>query len=139
MLQVDRQISFADMLIFIFSTCLIEANALYLLPILVCFFENKPSSINLSLSTWSKMTLCDNKGNLFFYLKGNPWKDVISDDQVMQYWEMFRTRSSMKAVAAGLPDFLCTKFAILFCTGIIWNYNLSREVVIAYQHRYYDI
>ena len=68
---------------------------------------------------------CDNKRNLLFYLKGNPWKDVISDDQVMRYWEMFGTRSSMKVAAAGLPDF----FVYKICESFLYRNHLELQFV----------
>ena len=71
------------------------------------------------------MTLCDNKQNLLFYLKGNPWKGVIPDDQVIRYWEMFGTRSSMKAAAAGLPDF----FVYKICESFLYRNHLELQFV----------
>ena len=69
--------------------------------------------------------ICDNKRNLLFYLKGNPWKGVISDDQVMRYWDLFGTRSSMKAAAAGLPDF----FVYKICEGFLYQNHLELQFV----------
>ena len=36
-----------------------------------------------------------------FYLTDNPFKGKVPDDKVQRYWDMFGTKSSMKAAAAG--------------------------------------
>ena len=45
--------------------------------------------------------------NLLFYWTNNEYRG--SDDQVQRYWNMFRTKSSTEAVAAGFPDFFVYK------------------------------
>ena len=44
-----------------------------------------------------------------FYLTDNPFKGKVPDDKVQRYWNMFGTKSSMKAAAAGFPDFFVYK------------------------------
>ena len=59
----------------------------------------------------------------------------MADDKGQKYWNMFGTKSSTKAVAAGFPDFLFTKYVSNIYLGRIWKSSSLKETAIACRHQ----
>ena len=60
-----------------------------------------------------------------FYLTDNPFKGKVPDDKVQRYWDMFRTKSSMKAEAAGFLDF----FVYKICEDYLFDQDMEIQCV----------
>ena len=60
-----------------------------------------------------------------FYLIDNPFKGKVPDDKVKRYWDMFGTKSSMKAAAAGFPDF----FVYKICKDYLFDQDMEIQCV----------
>ena len=60
-----------------------------------------------------------------FYLTDNPFKGKVPDDKVQRYWNMFGTKSSTKAAAAGFPDF----FVYKICKEYLFDQDMEIQCV----------
>ena len=60
-----------------------------------------------------------------FYLTDNPFKGKVPDDKVERYWNMFGTKSSTKAAAAGFPDF----FVYKICEDYLFDQDMEIQCV----------
>ena len=60
-----------------------------------------------------------------FYLTDNPFKGKVPDDKIKRYWDMFGTKSSMKAAAAGFPDF----FVYKICEDYLFDQDMEIQCV----------
>ena len=60
-----------------------------------------------------------------FYLTDNPFKGKVPDDKVQRYWNMFGTKSSTKAAAAGFPDF----FVYKICEDYLFDQDMEIQCV----------
>ena len=60
-----------------------------------------------------------------FYSTDNPFKGKVEDATVQKYWNMFGTKSSTKAAAAGFPDF----FVYKICEGYLFDKDMEIQFV----------
>ena len=60
-----------------------------------------------------------------FYLTDNPFKGKVPDEKVKRYWDMFGTKSSTKAAAAGFPDF----FVYKICEDYLFDQDMEIQCV----------
>ena len=69
--------------------------------------------------------LIPNVFELFFYSTDNLFKGKVEDATVQKYWNMFGTKSSTKAAAAGFPDF----FVYKICEGYLFDKDMEIQFV----------
>ena len=60
-----------------------------------------------------------------FFLTDNPFKGKVPDEKVQRYWNMFGTKSSTKAAAAGFPDF----FVYKICESYLFGQDMEIQCV----------
>ena len=60
-----------------------------------------------------------------FYLTDNLFRGKVPDDKGQKYWNMFGTKSSTKAAAAGFPDF----FVYKICEGYLFGKDMEIQFV----------
>ena len=59
-----------------------------------------------------------------FYLTDNPFKGKVPDDKVQRYWDMFGTKSSMKAAAAGFRIFSSIRYVKIIYLTRTWKFSV---------------
>ena len=59
-----------------------------------------------------------------FYLTDNPFKGKVPDEKVKRYWDMFGTKSSTKAAAAGFLDFSSIRYAKIIYLTRTWKFSV---------------
>ena len=60
-----------------------------------------------------------------FYSTDNPFKGKVEDATVQKHWNIFGTKSSTKAAAAGFPDF----FVYKICEGYLFDKDMEIQFV----------
>ena len=63
--------------------------------------------------------------SLLFYFTDNPFRGLIEDAKVQDYWNKFGTPTSAKVAVAGFPDFLIYKI----CEGYLYGRELELQFV----------